>query len=115
MVVVPAVVAVGAGTAIAASGPNDSAVIHACVTKAGTFRIADEDGTCGKNESAVAWNQQGPAGEPGAAGPAGPAGPAGGSDANVVGGDPLQGGQADGFLKADGIAGESQDPDHLGE
>ncbi|HEY6888320.1 MAG TPA: type VI secretion system tube protein Hcp, partial [Solirubrobacter sp.] len=53
-------------------------------------------------------------GQAGAAGPAGPAGPAGanGDGTNVVGGETLTGGQADGFLKFDGVAGESTDPAH---
>jgi type VI secretion system secreted protein Hcp len=105
MIVVPVMAAVGAGTAIASAVPNDSAVIRVCVTKAGTFRSAD-GGECKKGETPLAWNQQGPAG---AAGPAGPQGPAGVSEANLVGGDPLQGGQADGLARVDGVAGEGED------
>ncbi len=103
LIAVP-IATVGAGTAIASAVPNDTAVIHACVTKGGTFRNA-AGGACKKGETALAWNQQGPAGvgrePPGPAGPAGAAG--GGSDATIVGGDPLQGGEADGLVAVDGV------------
>ncbi|MDA0164598.1 type VI secretion system tube protein Hcp [Solirubrobacter ginsenosidimutans] len=120
---VPVVVAVGAGSAIAATA-NDGAVIRACAAKSGkSLHLANADGKCGKGETVLAWNQTGPAGAAGAPGPvgpagaAGPAGPAGaaGDGTNVVGGETLVGGQADGFLKIDGIAGESADPAHAGE
>ena len=120
---VPVVVAVGAGSALAAAA-NDGAVVRACAAKNGkALHLAGAGGKCAKGETALAWNQKGPAGAagaPGAAGPAGavgPAGPAGaaGDATNVVGGETLTGGQADGFLKIDGIAGESADPAHAGE
>jgi hypothetical protein len=80
----------------------------------------------------VWWNQRGPAGpqgipgpsgeagpkgDTGAAGPAGPAGPAGaaGDSAIVVGGEALNAGTADAFLKLDGVPGESTTPKHKGE
>src|SRR3954451_1656435 len=88
VIALPGGTAVGAGTAIAASGPNDSAVIHACVTKAGTFRNVEAVATCKKGETPLSWTQQGLERVPGS--PV-PAGPAGASDANNVGGDPLQG------------------------
>jgi type VI secretion system secreted protein Hcp len=117
---VPVVVAVGAGSAIAATA-NDGAVIRACAAKSGkSLHLAKADGKCGKGETALAWNQKGPAGAAGPVGPAGAAGPAGpagasGDGTNVVGGETLTGGQADGFLKFDGVAGESADPAHAGE
>jgi Type VI secretion system effector, Hcp len=110
-IVLPVVLAVGAGSAIAAA-TNDGHVIRACSAKNGkTLHLAGADGTCAKGETAVVWNQKGPAG---ARGPAGSAG-AGAAPENVVGGDPLSGGQAKAFVKIDGIAGESADPAHLNE
>jgi type VI secretion system secreted protein Hcp len=117
---VPVVVAVGAGSALAAAA-NDGAVVRACAAKNGkALHLAGAGGKCGKGETALAWNQKGPAGAagaPGATGPTGAAGPAGaaGDGTNVVGGETLAGGGADGFLKIDGIAGESADPAHAGE
>ncbi|WP_028062636.1 type VI secretion system tube protein Hcp [Solirubrobacter soli] len=103
-IVLPAVLAVGAASAIAA---NDSDVIRACAAKNGkTLHLAGANGKCAKGETALTWNQKGPAGAPGAAGPAGPQGPAGANAAapeNVVGGDPLAGGQATMSASIDGI------------
>jgi type VI secretion system secreted protein Hcp len=105
---VPAVIAFGAGGAIAAASASDPGVIKACESVAGILRVAD---ACNKGETPLQWNVAGPQG---AAGPQGPAGPAG-SDANVVGGSVLAGGDADIFAKLDGIPGDSQDADHPGE
>jgi len=96
----PAVIVASAGTAIAAS--NDPAVIKGCVDKKGALRIAN---TCKKGETALAWNQKGPAGANGAAGPAGPAGPSAGVETNV-GGDALEGGKAAVSAALDGVASE---------
>ena len=54
-------------------------VIDACYTRSGgSLRVIDATVTkCGKTETSLAWNVQGPAGPQGAVGPAGPAGPAG--------------------------------------
>jgi type VI secretion system secreted protein Hcp len=96
------VVAGAAGSAIAVAA-DDPAPIRACVTKKGALRIAT---TCKKGETPLTWNAKGPAGAPGAAGPAGapgPAGPAGRFESNV-GGDPLEGGQAEMTAKLDGVA-----------
>jgi hypothetical protein len=61
-----------------AAGTRTAATINACYnTSTGALRI---DASCGRGESAIAWNQdgpQGPAGPQGAAGSQGPAGPAG--------------------------------------
>ncbi len=55
--------------------PAAAQVIHACVNnKTGALRIAN---TCKKTESALTFNQAGPAGPTGPAGPMGAAGPAG--------------------------------------
>jgi hypothetical protein len=77
----------GAGIATAASSGPSSDVIKACVRKAdGVLRLlpAPKAGKrspqCGKRETAISWNKQGPTGTnglDGAAGPAGGQGPAG--------------------------------------
>ena len=118
VLLVPVVVAVGAGSAIAASGPANGAVIRACAAAGnGRLHLAKQNGKCAKGERALAWNHKGPAGASGPAGPAGvagPAGPAGDAKATAAAEAPASG-QADGFLKLDGIAGESGDPAHAGE
>jgi hypothetical protein len=80
--------ALGAGIAWA-SIPDNAGVIHACIAKfgvplvepAGAVRIIDSaKTTCGTNETAIAWNQTGPAGPqgiPGQQGPQGSPGPQG--------------------------------------
>ena len=72
-----------AGVAYAGSSTlNGSDVIRGCVAPSGDLKIVDS-GSCKKNEDALSWNQQGPAGaagakgDTGAQGLAGPAGPAG--------------------------------------
>src|SRR3954452_18465638 len=97
----PAVVVACAGAAIAAS--SGEATIKGCVDKKGALRIAN---TCKKGETALAWNQKGPAGANGAAGPAGPQGPAAPEKASTA---------LKGFLKLDGVTGEATDPQHVGE
>jgi hypothetical protein len=84
--IVGAAVALTAGltTAGMALASGSGAVIHGCVNnKTHVLRIAN---TCGKGETAISWNQQGPAGArgpqglpgyDGRRGPAGPSGPAG--------------------------------------
>ena len=69
-------IAVGVGSAAV---PAPSGSITACVkTKGGddggakgSLRVVDAASDCKKNEQALSWNQQGPAGPSGAAGPAG--------------------------------------------
>ena len=79
-IVLPTVLAVGAGSAIAAV-TDDSTVIRACSAKNGkTLHLAGADGKCAKGETALAWNQKragsagGSQGTIGAQGPAGPGG-----------------------------------------
>lgn len=84
-----------AGTALALGGvayaaiPSVDGTIHACYSDhTGALRVVDGEavggGRCADNETALAWNQAGPAGPPGAPGAPGPpgaqgsAGPAGG-------------------------------------
>ncbi len=74
---------VGAASGVAfASIPDQSGVIHACdrAGNNGSLRIIDTASqTCSSNETAISWNQAGPAGPAGPQGPTGPAGPGGGS------------------------------------
>ncbi len=105
LLAVPAVLAAGAGTALAAT--SDSDVIRACAGPNGVLRLADN---CNRAETPLVWNVQGAPGQPG------PAGPQGGADpASVIGGKPLAGGDADMFARIDGIPGESTDLQHQGE
>ena len=76
---------VGSAVSAASAIPDSSGVIHACVKQGhGQLRIVADAGDCKHNESALSWNQSGPAGPagtPGAAGPPGPAGPPGAAGA----------------------------------
>ena len=72
----------GAGIAYATI-PDSGGVIHGCYTKAsnstqpiGSLRVVDTGlgQSCGLNEVALNWNQQGPKGATGPPGPAGPTG-----------------------------------------
>lgn len=125
-IAVPTVAALGAGTAIAAGAiPSADGTIHGCYRNGGgpndgTLRVVDDPSTCGKNETAISWSQQGPQGpqgpqgdkgDKGDTGPAGPAGASGG-DALLVGGAPLTGGDADVYLTGDGIHGDVTQAGH---
>jgi hypothetical protein len=65
-----------AGIAYAAI-PDASGVVHACYAKSGQLFVIDSAATCGRDRTALMWNQTGPAGARGPAGPAGAAGAAG--------------------------------------
>jgi hypothetical protein len=87
----PLTFAVAVVAALAAAGiayatiPDSGGVIHGCYAKAsggtppGTLRVIDTGigQSCGLNEVALNWNQQGVKGATGAQGPAGPQGPVG--------------------------------------
>lgn len=80
-----AAVAIVSGAAWAAI-PDSSGVFHGCYdNQSGQVRIIDTDTGlpkgCGKNETEVSWNQQGPKGDTGPQGPQGPAGPTGATGA----------------------------------
>ena len=63
-----------AGAAI----PDSSGVIHGCFGKGGVLRVIDPTAdSCGKQQTPLDWNVQGPAGAQGPVGPAGPQGPKG--------------------------------------
>lgn len=85
-ILVTGVIIGGAGSAIVmAAIPGPNGVIHACYSNntpllgngSGAVRIIDSAATCKSNETAITWNQQGPAGSQGPTGPQGPAGPGG--------------------------------------
>src|SRR5436190_15149183 len=55
-----------------------SEAIHACVDqRSGALRIVAAGDSCGKHETALDWNIQGPPGAGGPQGPIGPQGPVG--------------------------------------
>lgn len=127
-IALPTVAALGAGGAFAAAAiPGADGTITGCYTSAGNaqgnLRVIDEGETCGKNETQIKWNQKGVPGDRGPDGPAGPQGPSGpqgpaganGSEALLIGGQALNSGRAEGFLKLDGIKGESNDSKHADE
>jgi hypothetical protein len=70
---------VGSATLIAAAGiPADDGVIYGCYSSAtGQLRVISDTTSCRSSETAISWNQVGPAGAEGPAGPAGPEGPTG--------------------------------------
>jgi hypothetical protein len=58
--------------------PDPMGVIHGCYMNAGrTLRVIDSTESCPTNETALNWNQQGPAGPAGPTGAQGPEGPPG--------------------------------------
>src|SRR4051794_6426311 len=77
-----AALTLGAGVALG-SIPDSGGVIHACYKGNGDLRVIDvaaakqNDRECKHEETALDWNQRGPAGPAGAAGPKGDTGPAG--------------------------------------
>jgi type VI secretion system secreted protein Hcp len=129
----PVAVVLGAGTAVAiAAIPSSSdGIIHACrVTTGATpgqLRVIDVETTpaqaCVAGETALSWNETGPAGPPGPQGDPGPPGDSGsGTDTSGGGsgtgsGAPFDTSQAGGpsadiFLAIDGIPGDSSDAQH---
>jgi type VI secretion system secreted protein Hcp len=119
---IPTVAALGAGSAIAVAAiPGDDGTINGCYGKGnGDLRVVENADDCRNRETPIKWSQRGPAGPQGIPGPTGPkgdpgpAGPAGNS-AILVGGEALNAGTADAFLKLDGVPGESADAKHKGE
>jgi type VI secretion system secreted protein Hcp len=129
----PAVVVLGAGTAvaIAAIPSSTDGVIHGCYRTTSTatgqtvgdLRVIDAEATpaqtCAAGEATLTWNQQGPPGPQGDPGPPGDSGS--GTDTSGGGGtgsgapfDTSQAGgpSADIFLAIDGIPGDSTDAGH---
>jgi type VI secretion system secreted protein Hcp len=124
----PAVVVLGAGTAVAiAAIPSSNGVITACRVTTGTapgqLRVIDTEASppqaCNNaSEATITWNQAGPAGPPGPEGDPGPPGDSGsGTDTGGTGTQPFDTSQAGGpsadiFLAIDGIPGDSSDTKH---
>jgi hypothetical protein len=74
------VAALGGAAAIATAASEDESVRGCRNLRHGLVRIVVDGRPCKRNEAAVSWNKQGPAGpagETGAQGPVGPAGPKG--------------------------------------
>jgi type VI secretion system secreted protein Hcp len=126
---VPTAAALIAGGAVALGAiPSSDGTIHACYATGGTptgaLRIVDEGVSCGTGETAITWNQRGPAGPVGPTGPTGDTGSSGSGDTGSTGspgsdtgsvGSQAGGPSADIFLALDGIPGESTDDKHKGE
>jgi type VI secretion system secreted protein Hcp len=119
---IPTVAALGAGSAIAVAAiPGDDGSINGCYSKGnGDLRVVENGADCRKHETPIQWSQRGPAGPQGVPGPQGEPGPKGdagpaGTAALLVGGEALNAGTADAFLKLDGVPGESTDAKHKGE
>ena len=75
---------------VQAAIPDPNGVIHACYRPNGNLRLVDKS-SCTGNETAISWNQTGPAGPQGEAGPQGVGGPQGETGPQGVPGP--QGGQ----------------------
>jgi len=79
-VVGAAVVVTGTATAVQAAIPDTGGQIHGCYQSNGAgatngtpLNIIDtSQASCGRNQTAITWNQTGPQGPQGAVGPAGP-------------------------------------------
>jgi type VI secretion system secreted protein Hcp len=121
-IALPTAAALIAGGAVALGAiPSSDGTIHACYATGGSptgaLRIVDEGVQCASGETAITWNQQGPAGPPGPTGDTGPSADSGSSGGGDTGSSvPEAGGpSAEIFLKLDGIPGESTDDKHKGE
>lgn len=80
-----ALVGLVATAGIASATIPSGNVVDACYTNGGFLRVIDADVTaCGKNETSLAWNVQGPQGEKGDVGETGPQGPAGPAGTSVL-------------------------------
>jgi Collagen triple helix repeat (20 copies) len=66
----------GLAMIVQAAIPDPNGLIHACYRPNGNLRLVDKT-SCTGNETAISWNQTGPAGPQGAAGPQGLGGPQG--------------------------------------
>lgn len=129
-IVVPAVVAVGAASAISYAAAGSGDTINGCLEKGkskSTVRVISGSGKCSKNEVAISWSKTGPEGAPGPrdeagprgetgpAGPAGQAGPGSAPEALLFGGRALEGAAVDAYLKLDGVDGESRAAGYEGQ
>jgi type VI secretion system secreted protein Hcp len=122
-IAVPTAAALVAGGAVALGAiPSSDGTIHACYATGGSptgaLRIVDENAQCASGETAITWNQQGPAGPQGDPGPPGDTGSpdnSTGTDTTGSFGTEAGGPSADIFMDLDGIAGESTDDNHKGQ
>ena len=88
-IIAVAITAVAAGGTVALADTSTSSVVYACSSNGnGTMRAVTSPTSCTKNETAMSWNQVGPAG------PAGPAGAAGAKGAQGDKGDKGEKGDA---------------------
>jgi type VI secretion system secreted protein Hcp len=123
----PAVVVLGAGTAVAiAAIPSSSGIITGCRVTTGAnpgqLRVIDTEASppqaCVGGEATITWNEQGPPGPQGDPGPPGDSGSgtdtSGGGSGSGAPFDTSQAGgpSADIFLAIDGIPGDSTDAQH---
>lgn len=140
-VVIGATIGIAGGGTVAYAAVTGGNTIDGCYVKSGKskgqFRVL-ESGKCRSNEIAVSWNKtgpQGPAGAPGASGPAGAEGPKGDAGARgdagpqgpkgdpgaagtaqlLVGGQALNEGKVEAYLKLEGTNGEATATGHAGE
>ena len=89
MVAGAALVAVLGGAAAIATAAGEDETMRGCRNlRHGLVRIVVDGRPCKRNEAAVSWNRQGPAGPAGDAGPQGPAGPVGPKGDQGPKGDP---------------------------
>lgn len=99
--VVAGLLVLGAAGGVAyAKVTGSGGTINACYAPGSYLHLAGPTGSCRAGETALSWNQQGPAGPAGPAGPTGPAGPAASLATTTVWGDiakvpPLGYGQAE--------------------
>lgn len=68
------VLAVSGGAYAATGGFSSGGTLHACVNEEGVIRLIKPGKKCKRGQTAVSWNQTGPAGAPGATGAMGAAG-----------------------------------------
>ncbi|MEX2431573.1 MAG: type VI secretion system tube protein Hcp [Dehalococcoidia bacterium] len=107
--VIGALVALGmTAAAVFAANGDDGEVLHACAGANGSLRLVGDANECRRNESAVSWNVEGPAG------PQGPAGREGDSELmllHLTDQPPVSETRA-AYINFDGIDGESTDDGH---
>jgi hypothetical protein len=65
MIVALVGIVIGLGGVAFATIPDSSGTIHGCYNQSGNLRVVESANDCRKNETPLAWNQQGPPGPPG--------------------------------------------------
>jgi hypothetical protein len=79
-----------AGGAAYAKVSDAGGTINACYAPGGFLRLLGPNGGCRAGETAISWNQQGPAGPAGPTGRTGPAGPSASLATTAVWGETVQ-------------------------